>query len=72
MKAKCPTGKIMYRFEIDAWLVAWGIYQKKIYDGHAYLCKECKYYHLTSRKGIVPQWLVDVITKKSPPPSIKG
>lgn len=51
-------------FEKDAWLAAWGIYKKGKFDGRAYICRECRYYHLTSKKGVVPQWLVDIINEE--------
>ncbi len=61
MSIKCTTGKIAYKFEKDAWLVAYGIYKKGKFDGSVYICRECRNYHLTSKKGIIPKWLVDII-----------
>lgn len=54
-------GKVKYKFEKDAWYAAYGIHKKYGREQSAYLCRIDGYYHLTSRKGRLPEWLIEEI-----------
>jgi len=53
--------KLKYRYEKDAWIDAWKMYQERLWDNSGvYVCPFCRYYHLSSKRiGIVPQWLIE-------------
>jgi hypothetical protein len=54
-------GKVRYKFEKDAWIAAWKLYKEKRRDCSAYLCPLDGYYHLTSKKKRLPEWLIELI-----------
>lgn len=59
---KCEE-KIRYQTIEKAWLAAYKQFLKRKTEQSPYLCSVCNNYHLTTRKGRVPDWLVDMITK---------
>jgi hypothetical protein len=54
-------GKVRIKFEKEAWLVAWKLYKKSGRETSVYLCAIDGYYHLTSKKKRLPEWLIEII-----------
>jgi hypothetical protein len=60
---KCSSYKVAYKKEDHAWRAAYKVYLKLGKEQSPYLCRECAWYHLTTRTGKVPKWLEEEILK---------
>ena len=55
----CPTNKVRYDTEEEAWRAAVMLWDKVDHMNKSVYKCQCGSYHLSSRSGVVPQWVKD-------------